>query len=104
MGFVQTCFVLPNMFLLYLRLDGFHDPVDTDPDYELQAMLACSQALAFLDTYKGPLQWHISYNLIVLRHISFAMDRNWAMKQARNHESRSPQQDIQRVRTFNIRA
>lgn len=43
-------------------------------------MIAFSQRLAFLDALQGPLQWHISYNLLMLRQISFAMDKLWANK------------------------
>ncbi len=38
----------------------------------------CSPQLAFLDHFRGPLRWHISYNLLMLRMISFAMDWHWA--------------------------
>ncbi|KAL3132194.1 hypothetical protein ABBQ32_008792 [Trebouxia sp. C0010 RCD-2024] len=49
--------------------------------------------LAFLDAYQGPLQWQISYNLIVLRHISFAMDKYWARSQTTDLDAQAPQQN-----------
>lgn len=57
--------------------------------------LACSDSLAFLDAYQGPLQWQTSYNLIVLRHISFAMDKYWA--RTTNPEGQAQQQDTHKA-------
>ncbi|KAG2447569.1 hypothetical protein HYH02_007492 [Chlamydomonas schloesseri] len=37
-----------------------------------------SPALAFLDAHRGMLRWHIHYNLMILRLISFASDLAWA--------------------------
>lgn len=39
---------------------------------------ARSPGLAFLDTHRGMLRWHIHYNLMILRLISFASDLAWA--------------------------
>ena len=55
-----------------------------------------------MDAYQGPLQWQISYNLIVLRHISFAMDKYWAGMQTTSQEVQAPQQDMQKVGACNI--
>ncbi|KAA6428329.1 MAG: hypothetical protein FRX49_01925 [Trebouxia sp. A1-2] len=40
-----------------------------------------STSLTFLDAYQGPLQWQTSYNLVALRHISFAVDKHWSSNQ-----------------------
>jgi len=37
-----------------------------------------SPALAFLDSHRGMLRWHIHYNLLILRMLSFACDLHWA--------------------------
>ncbi|EFJ52688.1 hypothetical protein VOLCADRAFT_85921 [Volvox carteri f. nagariensis] len=37
-----------------------------------------SPSLAHLDRHRGVLRWHIHYNLLVLRFISFASDLHWA--------------------------
>ncbi|GMH33432.1 hypothetical protein BSKO_01266 [Bryopsis sp. KO-2023] len=36
-----------------------------------------SRHLHWVDTLKGPLRWHIGFNLVVLRFISFSMDHHW---------------------------
>ncbi|KAK9819787.1 hypothetical protein WJX72_002349 [[Myrmecia] bisecta] len=45
---------------------------------------AVSSRIAFLDSYRGPLRWHIGFNMLSLRMISFAMDLHWA------HTGRKP--------------
>lgn len=37
------------------------------------------RALAVLEGFKGPVRWHIGYNLTVLRMISFHMDYHWTI-------------------------
>lgn len=38
-------------------------------------------SLAFLDQHRGMLRWHIHYNLLLLRMISFAADYRWHVNQ-----------------------
>lgn len=35
------------------------------------------RALAAFEGFKGPVRWHIGYNLTMLRMISFDMDYHW---------------------------
>ncbi len=39
-----------------------------------------SDYLAFLDSYNGLIRWHISFNLTVLKMISFTMDYYWMLQ------------------------
>ncbi|XP_074571099.1 membrane-bound O-acyltransferase gup1 [Curcuma longa] len=38
------------------------------------------QQLAFLDNYRGIFRWHICFNLVILRIISFGCDYHWSYK------------------------
>lgn len=52
--------------------------------------------LQWLDEYKGPLRWHTSFNLCVLRLISFSMDCHWAkLAKAPKEEPPSTTKDSQ---------
>ncbi|GLC54156.1 hypothetical protein PLESTB_000829800 [Pleodorina starrii] len=44
------------------------------------AFAQISPSLASLDRHRGLLRWHIHYNLVVLRLISFAADMHWARR------------------------
>ncbi|KAJ0965864.1 hypothetical protein J5N97_027002 [Dioscorea zingiberensis] len=37
--------------------------------------------LAFLDYYRGTFRWHICFNLVILRMISFGLDYHWSLYQ-----------------------
>ncbi len=58
----------------------------------------CSTSLTFLDAYQGPLQWQTSYNLVALRHISFAVDKHWSSNQLAVQEPVRAQVDTLKVR------
>ncbi|XP_064942484.1 membrane-bound O-acyltransferase gup1-like isoform X1 [Musa acuminata AAA Group] len=38
------------------------------------------QQLAFLDNYRGTFRWHICFNLVILRMISYGCDYHWSYK------------------------
>ena len=57
-----------------------------------------SISLIFLDAYQGPLQWQTSYNLVALRHISFAVDKHWSSNQLAVWEPVRAQHDTLKVR------
>ncbi|KAG2490642.1 hypothetical protein HYH03_011033 [Edaphochlamys debaryana] len=42
-----------------------------------------SPSLAFVDAHRGLLRWHIHYNLLVLRLLSYASDLRWALQARR---------------------
>lgn len=48
-----------------------------------------SPALAGLDSNRGMLRWHIHYNLLVLRMLSYGSDLHWARIQRREDGSRA---------------
>lgn len=58
----------------------------------------CSTSLIFLDAYQGPLQWQTSYNLVALRHISFAVDKHWSSNQLAVREPARAPLDTLKVR------
>ncbi len=58
----------------------------------------CSTSLIFLDAYQGPLQWQTSYNLVALRHISFAVDKHWSSNKLAVQEPGRAQHDTLKVR------
>lgn len=58
----------------------------------------CSTSLTFLDAYQGPLQWQTSYNLVALRHISFAVDKHWSSNQLAVQEPVRAHLDTLKVR------
>ena len=49
----------------------------------------CPLWLAYLDAYKGVFGWHSLFNLVVLRMISFNMDRHWATAASTAHSATS---------------
>ncbi|GFR42506.1 hypothetical protein Agub_g3297, partial [Astrephomene gubernaculifera] len=57
---------------------------------------AVSPSLSFLDHHSGLLRWHIHYNLLILRLISFAADLHWSrsprMQQHQQHQQQQQQQ------------
>ncbi|DBA77765.1 hypothetical protein WJX77_010553 [Trebouxia sp. C0004] len=57
-----------------------------------------STSLTFLDAYQGPLQWQTSYNLVALRHISFAVDKHWSSNQLAVREPVRAQLDTLKAR------
>ena len=64
----------------------------------LTCAVLCSTSLIFLDAYQGPLQWQTSYNLVALRHISFAVDKHWSSNQLAVWEPVRAQHDTLKVR------
>jgi protein-cysteine N-palmitoyltransferase HHAT len=50
--------------------------------------LGLGERLAFLDARRGPLRWHIHYNLLLLRMVSHAADLHWARLAARGGAER----------------
>eukprot|EP00899_Mesostigma_viride_P015563 jgi/Mesvir1/24007/Mv10753-RA.1 len=47
--------------------------------YEGFSFASISSALAFLDHHRGSMRWHISYNMVALRFLSYGLDRHWAI-------------------------
>ncbi|KAL5140139.1 putative membrane-bound O-acyltransferase [Glycine soja] len=45
---------------------------------ELQHIVSSLQQWAFLDNYRGSFRWHICFNFVVLRMISFGFDFHWS--------------------------
>lgn len=46
--------------------------------YEGYSFSVFGQQWAFLDNYRGSFRWHICFNFVVLRMISFGLDYHWA--------------------------
>ncbi|KAJ6359543.1 hypothetical protein OIU77_003701 [Salix suchowensis] len=46
--------------------------------YEGYSFSIFGQQLAYLDNYRGTFRWHICFNFVILRMISFGYDYNWA--------------------------
>jgi len=54
--------------------------------HDLYKFGTLSSDLAFLDGYRGTMRWHVSFNMIILRMISFNMDFYWAQMGKRHGE------------------
>ncbi|OAY70289.1 putative membrane-bound O-acyltransferase C24H6.01c, partial [Ananas comosus] len=59
--------------------------------YEGYPFSLFGQQLAFLDNYRGTFRWHICFNLVVLRMISFGCDYHWSFGQPRFDKKRHVQ-------------
>ncbi|KAL4205096.1 hypothetical protein AMTRI_Chr01g112970 [Amborella trichopoda] len=51
--------------------------------YEGYSFSSIGQNWAILDSYRGTFRWHICYNLVVLRMISFGCDYHWVYRASR---------------------
>ncbi|KAG9457793.1 hypothetical protein H6P81_002301 [Aristolochia fimbriata] len=58
--------------------------------YEGYSFSFFGQSWAFLDNYRGTFRWHICFNFVILRMISFGCDYHWALKVARFNEKDKP--------------
>ncbi|KAJ4840455.1 hypothetical protein Tsubulata_023025, partial [Turnera subulata] len=55
--------------------------------YEGYAFSSFGQRWAYLDNFRGTFRWHICFNFVVLRMISFGYDYHWAHRDSRfDHE------------------
>ncbi|XP_058095813.1 membrane-bound O-acyltransferase gup1 isoform X4 [Magnolia sinica] len=58
--------------------------------YEGYSFRTIGQSWAFLDNYRGTFRWHICFNFVILRMISFGYDYHWAHQDSRfDQEERS---------------
>ncbi|KAM7470144.1 hypothetical protein LguiA_008327 [Lonicera macranthoides] len=46
--------------------------------YEGYSFSSIGQGLAYLDNFRGTFRWHICFNFVILRMISFGLDYHWA--------------------------
>ncbi|XP_058095817.1 membrane-bound O-acyltransferase gup1 isoform X7 [Magnolia sinica] len=51
--------------------------------YEGYSFRTIGQSWAFLDNYRGTFRWHICFNFVILRMISFGYDYHWAHQDSR---------------------
>ncbi|XP_048225768.1 membrane-bound O-acyltransferase gup1 isoform X2 [Ricinus communis] len=51
--------------------------------YEGYSFSIFGQRLAFLDNFRGTFRWHICFNFVILRMISFGYDYHWANQDSR---------------------
>ncbi|KAK4263818.1 hypothetical protein QN277_029185 [Acacia crassicarpa] len=51
--------------------------------YEGYSFSTFGKQLAFLDNYRGTFRWHICFNFVVLRMISFGLDYHWLNQESR---------------------
>lgn len=51
--------------------------------YEGYSFSVFGQSFAFLDSYRGTFRWHICFNFVIVRMISFGFDYHWALKDSR---------------------
>ncbi|KAK7838378.1 putative membrane-bound o-acyltransferase c24h6.01c [Quercus suber] len=62
--------------------------------YEGYSFSIIGQQWAYLDNFRGTFRWHICFNFVVLRMISFGYDYHWADQDSRfDQEERSVQDD-----------
>ncbi|XP_039144514.1 membrane-bound O-acyltransferase gup1-like isoform X5 [Dioscorea cayenensis subsp. rotundata] len=69
--------------------------------YEGYSFTLFGANLAFLDSYRGTFRWHICFNLVILRMISFGLDYHWFSDQDSRFDQKERSVPIDKY-SFNI--
>ncbi|RXH73455.1 hypothetical protein DVH24_016277 [Malus domestica] len=69
--------------------------------YEGYSFSIIGQRWAYLDNFRGTFRWHICFNFVVLRMISFGYDYHWAHRESRfDHKETGVQNDMYAFTTY----